>query len=196
VLSLGTKVDWYKNFAEVPEEAKKLMSKTMFCEPYTEANWNEGAEKTDPLNLRRCLRVYPQDHDVTGRFIAVFKKLKECNDVIYDDFYELDPIEDPRVKQHSLAAESRFMDKWMHELTLGEEDKAKEMARRDKLFPKFKRLVTVQPELWKALVFEFGIQSEFKGERLFYKSLKRIYYVDPAVTQYVDLRRGHRLQVD
>ena len=50
----------------------------MFHEDYTYGN-NQKSRTIlrDPLNLKRCMRFYPQDDNQGGFFVAVFEKLAD-----------------------------------------------------------------------------------------------------------------------
>jgi len=53
---------WFTSYAEVPENYRKALKETMFSDTYTFFNNEEGRkEHADPLNLRRCIRIFPHD---------------------------------------------------------------------------------------------------------------------------------------
>ena len=55
---------WYENYDKVPQWKRKVIKETMFTDPYTQFNNEEDRTedmKHDPLNLRRCMRVFPHD---------------------------------------------------------------------------------------------------------------------------------------
>jgi 16S rRNA C967 or C1407 C5-methylase (RsmB/RsmF family) len=75
----------------VPNWKRKVIKETMFSDPYTTTN-NEPDRvdqmKHDPLNLKRCLRIFPHDSNQGGFFVAVFTKILDDNEgIIYDDNY-------------------------------------------------------------------------------------------------------------
>lgn len=55
---------WYETYDSVPPFKRKIIKETMFTDTYTMFN-NEPERaddmKSDPLNLRRCLRLFPHD---------------------------------------------------------------------------------------------------------------------------------------
>lgn len=55
---------WYQSFKDVPDWKKKNIKESMFNDTYTYFN-NEPDRtvdmKYDPLNLKRCMRIYPHD---------------------------------------------------------------------------------------------------------------------------------------
>lgn len=57
--------EWYERYSEIKDEwRKKLVKETMFSDTYTLFNNEEDRPddmKSDPLNLKRCLRIYPHD---------------------------------------------------------------------------------------------------------------------------------------
>ncbi len=54
---------WYQTYTSVHEHKKKAIKETMFTDTYTMFNNEEERTtedmKADPLNLKRCLRLYP-----------------------------------------------------------------------------------------------------------------------------------------
>ena len=55
---------WYQSFKDVPDWKKKNIKETMFNDTYT--YFNNEPDRTedmryDPLNLKRCMRIYPHD---------------------------------------------------------------------------------------------------------------------------------------
>lgn len=59
--------EWYQRFEDVPTWRKKVIKETMFCDTYTSIN-NEPERTTDdmkhdPLNLKRCMRIFPHDEN-------------------------------------------------------------------------------------------------------------------------------------
>lgn len=60
----------------------------MFHETYTYFN-NEDNRKAedhaDPLNLKKCIRLYPHDDNQGGFFVAVFRKLATSDDTHFND---------------------------------------------------------------------------------------------------------------
>jgi 16S rRNA C967 or C1407 C5-methylase (RsmB/RsmF family) len=51
------------------------MRETFFDQTYTAFNNDEtNSEQIDPLNLKRCLRIHPEDMNTGGFFIAVIEK--------------------------------------------------------------------------------------------------------------------------
>ncbi len=197
VLDLEKRANWYKKWEETPESARKYISKSLFCSPYIDSNWEGKMPKKDPMNIHKCIRIYPHDQNTTGLFVAVLEKTKNLSTTIYDDFYELDPITDPRVKQHSMKAEGRFMNKWLGDLYASEEEKAKHEAKSEALFPRYKRVTEKAGEVWSAIEKEYGIQPEFKSGQMYYfhKSVNKLFYLDPAVGAYLALRKAHRLRI-
>jgi hypothetical protein len=76
----------------------------MFQETYTlfnnEVDRTEDDLKYDPLNLKRCMRIYPHDDNQGGFFVAVFTKVMDDKEgLVYDELYEMDAWEDPNVRQ-------------------------------------------------------------------------------------------------
>jgi 16S rRNA C967 or C1407 C5-methylase (RsmB/RsmF family) len=72
---------WYSDWRSVPDHKKHSGNKdsaklieSMFSDVYTKANNVKGAKQEDPLNLKRCLRLYPHDDNQGGFFCAVFEK--------------------------------------------------------------------------------------------------------------------------
>ena len=51
---------WHLSYESVPEWKRSVLKPTMFSEEYTLKN-NKFANHLDPLNLMRCMRLYPQD---------------------------------------------------------------------------------------------------------------------------------------
>lgn len=74
----------------------------MFTDTYTMFNNEEDRPeglKDDPLNLKRCLRIFPHDANQGGFFVAVFTKILDNHEgFIYDDMYQMNAWDDPRVK--------------------------------------------------------------------------------------------------
>jgi hypothetical protein len=71
----------------------------MFSEEYTFKN-NKFASQLDPLNLKRCLRLYPQDDNQGGFFVCVIEKtedIKNGGDII-DHSYSKDAWTDSNVR--------------------------------------------------------------------------------------------------
>jgi len=183
VLDMLKKINWYKQYIEVPEHSKKYILPSMFTTPYTDINWKNI--KDDPMNLHNCIRIYPHDQQSSGLFIAVMRKIKKENDTIYDDFYEYDATENPKVKQYSLKSDIRFMDKWMKDLYLSEEEKEKKGV----------EYKVLNKEVWEKIKIQYGIQKEFSIENLYYKKDKVIIYIAPQLAEHLHLRRSHRLKV-
>jgi len=191
ILDLTKGVTWYKDYKEVPENSRTFIKESMFGDPYTNKNWEQEYGtflKHDPLKISNCIRVYSHDQDSTGVFIAVFKKLKSEIDTIYDDFYELDPTENPKVKQHSLKDEAKYMSKWLNELQMTEQQKYE----KDIKFVKYRQINEKQFSVVRGI---YGISKEFDSKNLYCKSEKKIYYLDPNLSTYLNLRKGHRLNV-
>lgn len=83
----------------------------MFTDTYTMFN-NESdrtdENKSDPLNLRRCMRFFPHDNNQGGFFVAVFTKiLDEHEGFIYDDMYSMNAWSDSRIKQKPILEDLR-----------------------------------------------------------------------------------------
>ncbi len=92
---------WYEKFEDVPNWKRKVIKETMFSDPYTTSNNEEKPEneKYDPLNLKRCLRIFPHDQNHGGFFVAVFTKiLDEHEGFIYDDMYQMNAWDNPKVR--------------------------------------------------------------------------------------------------
>lgn len=93
---------WYQRYEDVPNWKRKVIRETMFSDPYTTSN-NEPDRveqmKHDPLNLKRCLRIFPHDSNQGGFFVAVFTKILDDDEgFIYDDNYQMNAWDDSRVK--------------------------------------------------------------------------------------------------
>ena len=83
----------------------------MFTDPYTLFN-NEPDRtedmKHDPLNLKRCLRVFPHDDNQGGFFVAVFTKIMDKEEgFIHDDLYQMNAWDDARIKQKPILQDLR-----------------------------------------------------------------------------------------
>lgn len=95
---------WYTRFEDVPDWKKKVIRESMFSNPYTTIN-NEPEritddQKHDPLNLSRCLRIFPHDQNQGGFFVAVFTKIYDEHDgIVYDEMYEMNAWDDPNIRQ-------------------------------------------------------------------------------------------------
>ena len=101
---------FYKNFAEITEMdpqhnewRKKVVKETMFTSTYTDFNNDQDrgpdALHADPLNLKHCMRFYPQDDNQGGFFVCVMEKiLDEDEGLIYDDDYKMDAWTNPKVR--------------------------------------------------------------------------------------------------
>ena len=77
-----------KDFSEV-ENKNGMVKETMFHDVYTKDNYRNKSglySFTDPLNLRKCVRIYSHDNNCGCFFICVLKKKFDCDDtnnVIY-----------------------------------------------------------------------------------------------------------------
>ncbi len=67
---------WLSKFSEMTKYKNDLVKETMFHPIYTYENYQKKAHFnfSDPLNLRRCIRLYSQDNNSGSFFIAVIKK--------------------------------------------------------------------------------------------------------------------------
>lgn len=56
---------WYLTYSSVHEHKRKYVKETMFTDTYTMFNNEEERTsdemRSDPLNLKRCMRLYPHD---------------------------------------------------------------------------------------------------------------------------------------
>ena len=71
-----------KNFSEVGKK-NDMIKETMFHDVYTKENYREKNglySFTDPLNLRKCIRIYSHDNNCGCFFICVLKKNYEIED--------------------------------------------------------------------------------------------------------------------
>lgn len=102
---------WYTRYQDVPEWKRKVIKETMFTDTYTSINNEEDRPegmRHDPLNLKRCMRIYPHDDNQGGFFVAVFTKLLDDHEgFIQDDLYELNAWDDPRVRQKPILQDLR-----------------------------------------------------------------------------------------
>lgn len=102
---------WYTTYDQVPKWKQKIIKETMFTDTYTMFN-NESDRpedmKSDPLNLRRCMRFFPHDANQGGFFVAVFTKVyDEEEGIIYDEMYQMNAWTDPRVRQKPILLDLR-----------------------------------------------------------------------------------------
>lgn len=80
-----------------------MIKETMFCDTYTSIN-NEPERTTDdmkhdPLNLKRCMRIFPHDENQGGFFVAVFTKLLDEHEGFNEeDMYQIDNEDDTSVR--------------------------------------------------------------------------------------------------
>ena len=67
---------WASKFEEAKNCKNDLVKETMFHNIYTYENYQKKALSSfsDPLNLRRCIRLYSQDNNSGSFFIAIIKK--------------------------------------------------------------------------------------------------------------------------
>jgi len=86
---------WYTTFESVEDWKRKNLKETMFSDAYTFFNNEEGRtpeNHSDPLNLKRCLRLFPHDDDNQGGFfVAVFTKILDdpSEGFVYDEMYQM-----------------------------------------------------------------------------------------------------------
>ena len=117
---------WYENYESVPPIKRKIIKETMFTDTYTSFN-NEADRteemKSDPLNLRRCLRLFPHDNNQGGFFVAVFTKVHDQDDgFVHDEMYQMNAWNDSRVKQKPILEDLRdFAEEYEKELKKYEE---------------------------------------------------------------------------
>ena len=102
---------WYQKYQDVPDWKRKVVKESMFQETYTVIN-NETDRpedmKHDPLNLKRCLRIFPHDQNQGGFFVAVFTKLLDDHEGFeYDELYEKNAWEDPNIRQKPIMQDLR-----------------------------------------------------------------------------------------
>ena len=95
----------------MPDWKRKVVKESMFQETYTVIN-NETDRpedmKHDPLNLKRCLRIFPHDQNQGGFFVAVFTKLLDDHEGFeYDELYEKNAWEDPNIRQKPIMQDLR-----------------------------------------------------------------------------------------
>jgi hypothetical protein len=98
----------------------------MFTDTYTMFNNEKDRPeelKSDPLNLKRCLRIFPHDDNQGGFFIAVFTKVHDENEgYIYDEMYQMNPWENERVKQKPILKDlQEFAEEFERDLKVYEE---------------------------------------------------------------------------
>lgn len=111
----------------MPDFKQKVIKETMFTETYTLFN-NEPdrAEdmKYDPLNLKRCMRIYPHDANQGGFFVAVFTKVLDDKEGLkYDELYEMNAWDDPSVRQKPILEDLRdFAEEYEADLKKYEQD--------------------------------------------------------------------------
>jgi 16S rRNA C967 or C1407 C5-methylase (RsmB/RsmF family) len=102
---------FYQSFKDVPDFKQKVIKETMFTETYTLFNNEpdrEASQKYDPLNLKRCMRIYPHDANQGGFFVAVFTKvLDDKEGLVYDELYEMNAWDDPNVRQKPILEDLR-----------------------------------------------------------------------------------------
>ena len=78
---------WFTDYSETEGQYAKTLKPTMFGGVYTTINpLAKPEDQVDPLNLKRCIRVFPHDYNQGGFFVAVFTKLNEDTDegIVYD----------------------------------------------------------------------------------------------------------------
>lgn len=68
------KLEWAYEFSEVKNNKDNLIKKTMFHETYTKSNFESNVYLKDPLNLRRCFRIYSHQNNTGSFFIAILHK--------------------------------------------------------------------------------------------------------------------------
>lgn len=71
------KLEWAYDFSEVKNNKDNLIKKTMFHEIYTKSNFESNVYLKDPLNLRRCLRIYSHQNNTGSFFIAILHKKEQ-----------------------------------------------------------------------------------------------------------------------
>ena len=86
----------------------------MFHEDYT--YWNNAKGRInfrDPLNLKRCMRFYPQDDNQGGFFVAVFEKHADIQiGEVFDASMSMDAWTNPKMRQKSTADELDEFASW------------------------------------------------------------------------------------
>lgn len=87
----------------------------MFHPIYTDKN-NEATNPTqlqDPLNLKRCMRLYPQDDNQGGFFVCTLEKSDNTDGQIDD---ETDPWLNPKIRQKPILEELAEFSKWYEQI--------------------------------------------------------------------------------
>ncbi|TNV84770.1 hypothetical protein FGO68_gene17463 [Halteria grandinella] len=120
---------WYTRYEDVPNWKKKVIKETMFNSTYTHIN-NEpervsDEDRYDPLNLKRCMRIFPHDDNQGGFFVAVFTKvLDEHEGFRYDEMYEGNAWDDPSIRQKPILQDLKeFALEYEKDLSKYEEQK-------------------------------------------------------------------------
>lgn len=79
----------------------------MFHEVYTDLNSKNKAQ-VDPLNLRRCLRLYPHDDNQGGFFIALLERVDDDAQQSASD----DPWLNTKIRQKPILDELEEFSAW------------------------------------------------------------------------------------
>lgn len=67
-------IEWAYQYSHVTKN-KHLIKESMFHDIYTLKNFQNNIYFSDPLNLRRCIRIYSHQNNSGSFFIAVIKKI-------------------------------------------------------------------------------------------------------------------------
>jgi hypothetical protein len=104
---------WHLTYESVPDWKRSFCKPTMFHDTYTYMN-NKTLQESDPLNLARCLRLYPHDDNQGGFFCAVFEKTETIGrgGTVLDNNYTQDAWEDKSVRQKPMVDEIMDFASW------------------------------------------------------------------------------------
>lgn len=85
----------------------------MFHDVYTNSN-HSASQMEDPLNLHRCLRLYPHDDNQGGFFVALLERVQDDGSK-----YESDDLNDPwlntKIRQKPILDDLAEFSKWYEE---------------------------------------------------------------------------------
>ena len=214
----------YTDFSELDtHELKSAIKKSMFDEIYTMKNHKVTREEDieDPLHLKRCMRIFPQQQNTGGFFLAGLTKKRVEGEIIFDELYEMDPYTNKNVRQRSMQEEADLFEKKMQELGImekkaGSDEEEKKEERKIIHWPSTKwddeqiepqiqfsqkdndfqmKLVSQNQQVWSNLKLFYGIDDAFPLQYLYFHSNNNINLVNKGVQYFVSLKDRHKLKV-
>ena len=176
------KLQWVMQYSDIKENKDNLIKETMFHEIYTKENHESNVYCSDPLNLRRCVRIYSHQNNSGSFFIAILRK-KENTQQEKESDYSI-PLQPNEIKEKTIGED---LDDFLEYIGLERETtKKKENPVKDAFFATQVETKVEEKKSEKEDEILFPKYANIKGFKSSYENLNKIFnFTNDAITKYL-----------